>query len=158
MNFLTTEQITWTVPVAQWARKLLRELDGLKNQEGADADKRRSEILAKLPKSTRYRLTFKSVTVYDENLRDALLREMRVWFEEKYGISLGDFVTWYFDTYARKIESEVAYERGQGMSLDDARDIFAEAQDIGNWANLIVCLVKIEQAEISMGNGDGHVV
>lgn len=147
MNLLTTEQVYWTVPVSQQARKLLRELEKLGQNDGPEATRRKGEILSQLPRLVRFRFTLKSVTVYDENARDRMLKSEREAFEKDYGITPGNFVQWYFDTFGAKIKSEVEYEAGEKLSKDEAAEIFAEVQDTANWATVYVCLHKIEEGE-----------
>lgn len=155
MNLLATEQVLWTVPVPSWARKLVREYKKLgdKTDEG-QAAKRREAILKELPPLTVYRLTFSSVTISEETNRDKLLKGVRAWFDETYGITPGQFNQWFVDKM-RNQKSEIEYAKGNAMDREEINNVFALIQDIADWATIMVCLRKVEHKEESLVDGDG---
>lgn len=154
MNLLTQEKIIWSVPAANWARRLAKELEGIK--EGRQ-EARRAEIIAQLPPLQQYRLTFSSTTMREEMDREKLLASVREWFEQEYGIGIYQYNQWFLETHVTKRGSKIEYERGEAMSFADANYAFALIRDIANWASVMVCLRAVEKRELPMHDLDADV-
>lgn len=159
MNLITQERVIWTVPVPTRAKRLYNELRLLNAAQGSDEarEQRRQQILAELPDVTQYRLTLSGVTISEEGRRDALLRDVRTWFEQTHGLSLGEYNQWFLDTWIRQEKSQIDYPAGETLDKEQAGAIFATLQDIGNWATVMVCLRKVETRKAPMIDMDQGV-
>lgn len=151
MLLTSTESVNWKVPAPSWARRKVKEIRALQDDE--EGSKLKAKLTAELPALTEYRLTFGTVTMAEEIKRDDLLKTVREGFETQHGINPGTYSLWFVDTFIREIVSEIEYERGTTLDRYQAAVIWSSTRDMADWATFMSCLIKVEERQASMLNG-----
>lgn len=149
---LATEEIIWTVPAPQWARRLAKELTQLSPTSNDKREQqRRKEISQQLPLLMQYRFHFGTVTIKEELRRDRILKPAVDWFTATYQIDPPRYARWFVEKFVRN-EEELSQEYPEGEKLDreEAAMVWGLVQDIANWATFVTCLNCLEYRKVSM--------